>query len=236
MLALKCERRYFLIGCMFFFVYFYSAHAIHPLFDSRLLIDCQWFFKTAGKSDRQKERGQQIALIQFLSFLSMVRDKVLLKKAGLDFWKVGVWTIKYRAPVEFQWFAKKSRHEGIEKACACVEARSYIVIYAIYLLAACIKLLYGQQEKVIVVASPEFLPHPFTYGRLSSSLEKICIQKSTWLTHFVYISKLIVHYHFEENIKPWTDVHVATILQQTSCVCLHNQAESTLVGITTSEI
>jgi len=58
-----------------------------PPFYSRLLIDCQWFFETAGESDRQSEHG--IAAIRIV-FLSMVRDKVVLKKAGLDFWKVGV--------------------------------------------------------------------------------------------------------------------------------------------------
>jgi len=55
--------------------------------DSRLLIDCQWFFETARESDRQSKRG--IAAIQMF-FLSMVRDKVVLKKTGLDFWKGGV--------------------------------------------------------------------------------------------------------------------------------------------------
>ena len=64
-LTFVTRSRYFLIGCMFVFFFFYSsAHAIHPLFDSRLLIDCQWFFETAGESDRQSERGQQIAAIR----------------------------------------------------------------------------------------------------------------------------------------------------------------------------
>ena len=34
-------------------------------------------------------KASGIAAIQIV-FLSMVRDKVVLKKAGLDFWKVGV--------------------------------------------------------------------------------------------------------------------------------------------------
>ena len=45
-LTFVTRSRDFLIGCMFFFFVFYSsAHAIHPLFDSRLLIDCQCFFE-----------------------------------------------------------------------------------------------------------------------------------------------------------------------------------------------
>ena len=79
--------REFLIGCMFFFFFFILLRAIHPLFDSRLLIDCQWFFETAGESDRQSEQHSSHSNC---FFLSMVRDKVHLKKAGLDFWKVGV--------------------------------------------------------------------------------------------------------------------------------------------------
>ena len=76
----------FLIGCMFFFFFFFysSASNTSPK-DSRLLIDCQWFFETEGESDRQSELG--IAAIRIV-FLSMVRDKVVLKKAALDFWKV----------------------------------------------------------------------------------------------------------------------------------------------------
>ena len=70
----------------FFFIYI-LLRAIHTLFDSRLLIDCQWFFEIAGESDRQSER--EIAAIRKV-FLSMVRDKVVLKKARLDFWKVRV--------------------------------------------------------------------------------------------------------------------------------------------------
>ena len=83
-LTFVTRSREFLIGCMFFFFFFILLRAIHPLFDSRLLIDCQWLFETAGESDRQSERG--IAAIRIV-FLSMVRDKVVLKKAGLDFWK-----------------------------------------------------------------------------------------------------------------------------------------------------
>ena len=42
--------------------------AIHPLFDSRLLIDCQWFFEIAGESDRQSKRG--IAAIRIVFFIN----------------------------------------------------------------------------------------------------------------------------------------------------------------------
>ena len=62
-----------LIGCMFGFFFFILLRAIHPLFDSRLLIDCQWFFETAGKSDRQSERGQKIAASRF-SFIFLMND------------------------------------------------------------------------------------------------------------------------------------------------------------------
>ena len=75
------RSREFSIGCMFFF-FFFLLRAIHPLFDSRLLIDCQWVFETAGENDSQSER--RIAAIRIV-FLSMVRDKFVLKNAGLDF-------------------------------------------------------------------------------------------------------------------------------------------------------
>ena len=50
------------------FFFFFLVRAIHPLFDSRLLIDSQWFFETAGESDRQSERG--IAAIRIVFFMN----------------------------------------------------------------------------------------------------------------------------------------------------------------------
>ena len=46
----------------------FSSAAIHPLFDSRLLIDCQWFFETAGENDSQSER--RIAAIRIVFFIN----------------------------------------------------------------------------------------------------------------------------------------------------------------------
>ena len=40
------------------------------LFDSQLRIDSQWFFETAGESDSQSERSQQIASIQNLFLIN----------------------------------------------------------------------------------------------------------------------------------------------------------------------
>ena len=66
-LTFLTRSREFLIGCIFFF-FFILLRAIHPLFDSRLLIDCQWFFETAGESDRQSERG--ISAIRIVFFIN----------------------------------------------------------------------------------------------------------------------------------------------------------------------
>ena len=96
-------------------------------FFSRLLIDCQWFFETAGESDRQSERG--IAAIQIV-FLSLVRDKVVLKKAGLDFWSSKFQWIsthmctKTEVKVEEELVQRSLRHDGMEKACTSVEVGS----------------------------------------------------------------------------------------------------------------
>ena len=62
---------------------------------------------------------------------------------------------------------RNSRHEGMEKACASVEAASKTVIYAIYLFAACIQLLYGKQGNILAVAcaSPEFFAMSQAHGR-----------------------------------------------------------------------
>ena len=99
----------------------------------------------------------------------MVRDKVLLKKAGLNFWKVGI-PMDFHSHVHKKHMSKLGRRycrenssfEGMEKACAFVEAGSYTVIYAIHLFAACIQLLNGKQGNVLVVTSPEFLPCALT--------------------------------------------------------------------------
>ena len=50
-LPFATRSRDFLIGCIFFFFFFSSAPAIHPLCDSRLIFDCQWFFETAGENN-----------------------------------------------------------------------------------------------------------------------------------------------------------------------------------------
>ena len=67
-LTFLTRSREFLIGCMFFLFFLNSSACIHPLFDSRLLIDCQCFFETAGESDRQSERG--IVAIQIVFFMN----------------------------------------------------------------------------------------------------------------------------------------------------------------------
>ena len=67
-LTFLTRSREFLIGCMFFFFFFYSSACNTTLFDSRLLIDCQWFFETAGESDRQSERG--IVAIRIIFFMN----------------------------------------------------------------------------------------------------------------------------------------------------------------------
>ena len=104
-LTFVTRSRDFLIGCMFVFFFFYSsAHAIHPLFDSRLLIDCQWFSKLQGKVTGKASVANKQQPFE-ISFRSMARNKVLLKKAGQEFLKVGVQMIKFSAPVEFQWIS-----------------------------------------------------------------------------------------------------------------------------------
>ena len=101
-LTFVIRSRDFLIGCICSSSsFFILLRAIHPLY-SRLLIACQWFFEAAGECDKQSECGR--AAIRIV-FLSMVRDKVLLKKAGLDFWKVGVRMIKYTCGI--QWISTR---------------------------------------------------------------------------------------------------------------------------------
>ena len=44
------RSRYFKIGCMFFFFFFYpSAHAIHPPFDPNFRLTANGFLKLQGK-------------------------------------------------------------------------------------------------------------------------------------------------------------------------------------------
>ena len=67
-LTFVTRSRYFLIGCMFVLFFLFCCASNTSLFDSRLLIDCQWFFETAGESDRQSERG--IVAIRIVFFMN----------------------------------------------------------------------------------------------------------------------------------------------------------------------
>ena len=138
-------------------------------------------FETCRGKWQESKHGQQISAIRIV-YLLLVRDKVHLKKAVLDFWKVGVWMIKYTAPVQFQMLsihmctkdtcqtweetvvARNSRHEGWRKLAPPLRQEvNSDTPHAIYLFAACIQLLYGKQGKVMVVPFTQLAPMNYTF-------------------------------------------------------------------------
>ena len=97
-------------------------------------------------------------------------------------------------------------HDGMEKGCASVEAGSKTVICANDLFASCIQLLYGKQQNVLVVASPEFLPRATMEGEVPlqqishSKKHLVAPSYGQHILHILFILVKFIKYNIDSSL------------------------------------